>query len=775
METNDVIEMSSAPSTNAFKTERYDEDMVTAILQDERFAKADRDRLGLYVRTKRSGAGVARVKYVLGKNLADHNLGRLMPEGNLGLQGMRWDIRNPLVAKYYWDTDFENCHFNIAFRWAERMGVDRVALKRYCDERDACLRMVSDDRGLAKVEFIKCLYGGDITLHNADAEDKSGSLKAEGLAFLTTLAAETRRLARAIYDANPKYHKVKGGRENKTYDKRMNGDFALMSAIFQTEERKCLLAWDEFLFSKGRSLDVYIHDGGLVAKLEGELTFPPELLVEGAAAVTAKTGYTLRLTTKPTAHNYVPPVISGGGYERMKRDFERNNFLVGSVLNHVCADGVRQEITWDKAKIQFANLKYPDMDINPKSGEVKTKMLPFLPKWLEDAERKDYERCDFIPNRAECPPSVFNLFHGFAAEALPPVPDEEVAALAKPIYDQIYLLTSGMPEFFLCYLANILQAPSLKSDVSILLRDMGSLKSEGGGTGKNLLMDFFGNHILGSDYYIVVGDNSTLYGSFNSSFEGKLLVVVEEASGKDNFANNDKLKSKITAKKTTINKKCVAQYEINDYARYLFCSNNGNSMPAGKGNRRISAFDTDTSKRGDEAYFHALKAAMDDPRVQRAFYQFLMQLTIPKTPIEFQNAIPKTPAYIDIRRMNAPLHYKWLVSALKENSLEEQSSSRELYQEFKKWFEKSGERTPDRLLTETAFGLLMNEAFLEDSGTAEPLTRIRKTSYKGVGGTMVRTFDMPSLLAALLKLDFISEEEHTEIKRIQSLANPGPV
>jgi hypothetical protein len=40
---------------------------------------------------------------------------------------------------------------------------------------------------------------------------------------------------------------------------------------------------------------------------------------------------------------------------------------------------------------------------------------------------------------------------------------------------------------------------------------------------------------------------------------------------------------------------------------------------------------------------------------------------------------------------------------------------------------------------------------------------------------MVRTFDMPSLLAALLKLDFISEEEHTEIKRIQSLANPGPV
>jgi hypothetical protein len=50
---------------------------------------------------------------------------------------------------------------------------------------------------------------------------------------------------------------------------------------------------------------------------------------------------------------------------------------------------------------------------------------------------------------------------------------------------------------------------------------MGDLLSSGGGTGKNLYMDFFGNEILGEEYYTVIGDNKILYGEFNSQFEGK--------------------------------------------------------------------------------------------------------------------------------------------------------------------------------------------------------------------------------------------------------------
>ena len=40
--------------------------------------------------------------------------GRLFPEDGVGPQSFRFDIRNPLIQKHYWDTDIENCHYCIA-------------------------------------------------------------------------------------------------------------------------------------------------------------------------------------------------------------------------------------------------------------------------------------------------------------------------------------------------------------------------------------------------------------------------------------------------------------------------------------------------------------------------------------------------------------------------------------------------------------------------------------------------------------------------------------
>ena len=115
----------------------------------------------------------------------------------------------------------------------------------------------------------------------------------------------------------------------------------------------------------------------------------------------------------------------------------------------------------------------------------------------------------------------------------------------------------------------LFKLPILESDVAALLRDQSGLLHEGGGTGKNMILDWFGGEILGKQYYHVVGNNKELYGDFNSLFEGKLLVFVKEASGRDNFENNDYLKSKITSKKMSVNKKMVANYIVNDYARYI--------------------------------------------------------------------------------------------------------------------------------------------------------------------------------------------------------------
>ena len=122
-----------------------------------------------------------------------------------------------------------------------------------------------------------------------------------------------------------------------------------------------------------------------------------------------------------------------------------------------------------------------------------------------------------------------------------------------------------------------------------------------GGTGKNLFLDFIGNKIIGENYYLVIGSNQELYEKHNSLLVGKLLVFVEEASGKDNFANNDILKSKITSKKMNVNEKMRAQYKCNDFTNFVFGTNNHNALQIG---RRFAPFDASKVHKGDTEHLY---------------------------------------------------------------------------------------------------------------------------------------------------------------------------
>jgi hypothetical protein len=223
------------------------------------------------------------------------------------------------------------------------------------------------------------------------------------------------------------------------------------------------------------------------------------------------------------------------------------------------------------------------------------------------------------------------------------------------------------------------------------------------------VLEWFGNEILGSEYVHIVGDNKELYGNFNSSFEGKLLVFVEEACGRDNHSNSDTLKSKITNKKMNVNKKCVAQYTVFDYARYAFTTNGRNPMPIRQGDRRWGVFDTDPSMRGNTEYFEKLDNHLNDPRVKWAFYQYLKKLEIPNNPIQFQKSVPITSAYTDIRLMNAPQYHKWLIHKLKTRSLCDGYTS-ELYKDFRNWISEFKEKDNDAVISQTMFGSLLSNA-----------------------------------------------------------------
>jgi hypothetical protein len=650
------------PTYPIVKQEYFDEENLKYLLVDENFNKTDRMKLSNYNKHRVSGSKI-NVSYKFGKNCDELKIGRLYPDDAIGLQSFRSDFRNPLAKKFYWDIDIENAHYTIALQKCKAFGIKCDAIEKYVNDRENTLKKIANSRKKAKTELLKTAYLGNIKLYNENYDDNiEGCLTEEGSILIKDLSKEFENLATLLWDKNKDLHKFKGGADNKPICKRNNPKASLMSLIFQTEERKILEVLDAFMVFKNRYMSVLIHDGGYILKLDGETCFPEELLKDGIEAIKKFTGYKVNLVVKDIDYAWTPSVKQFSPYSTMKKDFEKKNFLLGSKIVHILDDGEYQYYTIREAKDIFRTLNYEEYDFE-RNKKVKKY---FIDEWLEDPERRFYDKMGFYPDINKCPKSIYNLFQGFKAEQYKPenaLTKEEIDELVKPILKQLQFLCNDNIEYTnktLKWLAHIIQYPDIKTEVSLLFRDEGDMLNEGGGTGKNLFLEFFGFEILGDEYCSVVGANQELYGNFNSQFEGKLFIFVEEACGKDNHSNNDILKSRITSKKLNVNKKMVANYTINDFANYVFGSNNHNPLPIRNGDRRFWVFDVVPEMRGNVEYFTNLVNHINKDIVKWAFYQYLKEYKCYKTPIEFASNMPLTNAYKEIRKLNATLYLKWL-------------------------------------------------------------------------------------------------------------------
>jgi hypothetical protein len=209
-------------------------------------------------------------------------------------------------------------------------------------------------------------------------------------------------------------------------------------------------------------------------------------------------------------------------YKILKENFEKDVKMIGAKFMKIIND----EEVWYGKQDMATILENKFIEVEDENGKkVKTK---FFKLWLEDSNRQHFDKVDFYPTD-ECPSNVFNKFDGLRASKLNfEMNEEEINIRVKPLLEHINLLTSGHSDYMIKWLANIVQNTHKKSEVALLLRDQGTLTTCGGGTGKNLFFEWFGNKILGEKYFITVGNNSDLFDNFNGLFENKLLVIEHE-------------------------------------------------------------------------------------------------------------------------------------------------------------------------------------------------------------------------------------------------------
>ena len=97
------------------------------------------------------------------------------------------------------------------------------------------------------------------------------------------------------------------------------------------------------------------------------------------------------------------------------------------------------------------------------------------------------------------------------------------------------------------------------------------LVSQERGTGKNTFLDLI-REIYGNNA-IIVG-NSEITSEFNALVSGKLVVGVDETSLEDNTKVTERLKMMSTAKKVPMQRKGKDHEEIENFTKYVLCSNN---------------------------------------------------------------------------------------------------------------------------------------------------------------------------------------------------------
>jgi predicted ATPase len=276
------------------KEEIYDADVMESILRDvNTYSKSELNRLRSYKKSRKYGNKVD-VIYYYGKGCEENELGRLYVKNNRGLQSFQREIRDALLEKHHFSIDMENAHYNLMIKLGREWNINVNNIIYYCENRNECLKMLSDDKRVSKIAYLKVAYGGNISLYDSTIGEY---VEPEGdTRLLKELEKEVKSLIEMCYGKYPEHHNL--------VKKKENPKVTLFALILQTEERKCLLALDEYLQSQGRQTDVLIHDGLEVIKKENEIKFPEELLRGGERAIKEKTGYEVKLVQKAYENKY---------------------------------------------------------------------------------------------------------------------------------------------------------------------------------------------------------------------------------------------------------------------------------------------------------------------------------------------------------------------------------------------------------------------------------------------------------------------------------------
>ena len=290
--------------------------------------------------------------------------------------------------------------------------------------------------------------------------------------------------------------------------------------------------------------------------------------------------------------------------------------------------------------------RYYTQAVAGQDGSRHTERTSMATRWLLDEHKRRYSRIVIDPTMRH-PSHEFNMWPGFAAEKLPAVADELVAALIQPFVDHVTeILAAGVAEhasYILDWMALLVQRPERRTQTLLLFYGQQ-------GAGKGMLWDFLREKVLGSKVSMQSADaKRDLFDRFSNGFLYKRLVQLDEVHDIRNF--EDDLKNKVTAKELRYEKKNQDTITVANLTNFVVTTNNAITLRVSHDDRRLVLFRCSDAKRCDALYFNNLCDSLATEGAARALFQFLMarDLTRYTNDMCFQKYRPITEFYRESR------------------------------------------------------------------------------------------------------------------------------
>jgi hypothetical protein len=218
--------------------------------------------------------------------------------------------------------------------------------------------------------------------------------------------------------------------------------------------------------------------------------------------------------------------------------------------------------------------------------------------WLHHPKRREYRTIIFAPGKTT-PDDVYNLWQGFACEAVPGDCDLFLEHVRTNI-------CNGDPEsyeYLLNWMARAVQRPDAPGEVAVVLRGKQ-------GTGKSKFAKVFGS--LWGQHFVTVSDPKHLTGSFNAHLKDCVVLLADEAFYAGDKKHESILKQVVTDQTIMIEGKGVDTVQSPNYIHLIMASNSDWVVPAGNEERHFFVLDVGKSRMQDFEFFGALDRQMDD-------------------------------------------------------------------------------------------------------------------------------------------------------------------